>query len=142
MRVVTLLVLTSGLLIAATGCVSKGRHQSEVSDLQGQLTQTQAALKAQEEKNKALEEQISGSRPVVPVEAYQGSTNRTPSGFELPAADIQKGLKSAGYYSGVIDGKIGPDSREALRNFQRDNGLTPDGVCGRQTWNKLKTYLS
>lgn len=142
MRMVTLLVLTGSLLVTATGCVSKGRHQSEVSDLQGQLTQTQAALRAQEEKNKALETQISGTRPAVPVEPYQGSSYRTPSGFELPAADIQKGLKSAGYYSGAINGKIGPDSREALRNFQRDNGLKPDGVCGHQTWNKLKTYLA
>lgn len=142
MRIVTLLVLTSGLLIATTGCVSKGRYQSEVNTLQRQLVQTEAALRAQEEKSKALEAQISGKKSSVAAEPYLGSTYRTPTGFELPAVDIQKGLKGAGYYSGAINGKIGPDSREALRNFQRDNGLTPDGVCGRQTWNKLKTYLS
>lgn len=139
MRIATLLLLTGGLLVATTGCVSKGRYESEISDLQGQLAQTQAALRAAEEKNKALE---APARPAIPVEAYQGSAYRTPAGFELPASDIQKGLKNAGYFSGAIDGKIGPDSREALRNFQRDNGLTPDGVCGKQTWNKLKTYLA
>lgn len=142
MKIVTLLVLTSGFLIATTGCVSRGRYESEIGNLQGQLSQTEAALRTQEEKSKALEAQISPKRSDVPVEPYHGSTYRTPTGFELPAVDIQKGLKGAGYYSGAIDGKMGPDSREALRNFQRDNGLTPDGVCGDQTWNKLKTYLS
>jgi len=139
MRIVSALLL-SGLLIAATGCVSKTRHQRDVSSLKNQVAQMDAALQAQQEKNRVLEAELASR-------AQRGggvsaTTYRTPSGFELPAADIQKALKGAGYYSGSIDGKIGPDSREALRNFQRDNGLTADGVCGRQTWNKLKTNLN
>lgn len=144
MRIVTLLLL-SGLLVVSTGCVSKGRHQREVSGLQGQVAQTDAALKAQAEKSQALEAELAaihGRQGGSGVSGeFQGAVYRTPSGFELPAVDIQKALKSAGYYSGSVDGKIGPDSREALRSFQRDNGLTADGVCGRQTWSKLKTYL-
>ena len=144
MRIVTLMFVLTGLLVASTGCVSKGRYQSEVDSLQGQLVQTQSALAAQEEKSRALEAQVMGGarKSTVPVESYQGSTYRTPSGFEVPAIDIQKALKGAGYYSGGIDGKIGPDSREALRNFQRDNGLTADGVCGKQTWTKLKVHMA
>ena len=144
MRIVTLLLL-SGLVIASTGCVSKGRHQREVSSLQGQIAQMDGALRAQSEKTQALETELRSLRgrraDGGAGREYTGGKYRTPSGFELPAVDIQKALKGAGYYSGEIDGKIGPDSREALRGFQRDNGLTADGVCGRQTWTKLKTYL-
>ena len=138
MRFVTLIVLSS-LLMGSAGCASRG---NEISMLQGQLAQTEAALKAQEEKNKMLEAQLSGPKSSVPVEPYKGSLYKTPAGFELPAVDIQKALKGAGYYSGATDGELGPDSREALRNFQRDNGLKPDGVCGKQTWIKLKTHLA
>ena len=70
-----------------------------------------------------------------------GGMYRTPSGFELPSVNIQKALKKAGYYNGAIDGKVGPGTRDAISAFQKDNGLTADGVCGRGTWAKLKSYL-
>lgn len=142
MKKVSVLVL-SVLLLAATGCVSKGTQEQEVSSMQGQIVQMDAALKAQEEKNRALEAQLEAARGprMTSTVPYAGATYRTPSGFEISGVDIQKALKGAGYYAGSIDGKIGPDSREAIRNFQRDNGLTADGVCGKQTWTKLKTYL-
>lgn len=72
--------------------------------------------------------------------SLSGGTYRTPSGFELPALEIQRALKNAGYYQGALDGKIGSGTRQALMAFQKDNGLTPDGICGRNTWSKLKVY--
>ncbi len=142
MRKVTLLIL-SGLLVVATGCVSKSTHQREVGALQTQVSQMDAALKAQQEQNQQLQAQLESGhgRKSGGGASFAGALYRTPSGFEIAAVDIQKALKGAGYYSGGVDGKIGPDSREAIRNFQKDNGLTADGVCGRQTWNKLKTHL-
>src|SRR3989338_11272376 len=90
MRIVSALLL-SGLLIAATGCVSKTRHQRDVSSLKNQVAQMDAALQAQQEKNRVLEAELASR-------AQRGggvsaTTYRTPSGFELPAADIQKALK-------------------------------------------------
>jgi putative peptidoglycan binding protein len=37
--------------------------------------------------------------------------------------NVQIALRDAGYYNGAIDGLIGPQTRAALRAFQRDNGL-------------------
>ncbi|MBI4341198.1 MAG: peptidoglycan-binding protein [Candidatus Omnitrophica bacterium] len=54
--------------------------------------------------------------------------------------EIQQALKDAGFYQGSVDGKMGPLTRQAVEEFQRVNGLTPDGVVGRQTWAKLKQY--
>lgn len=141
MRIVTLILL-SGSLVASTGCISKSQYQSEVGSLQSQVSQLDAALRAEQEKNQALQAQLGGrAESAIPQVPFTGATYRTPAGFELPAVDIQKALKAAGYYAGTADGKIGPSSREAIRNFQRDNGLNADGVCGQQTWSKLKTYL-
>lgn len=54
---------------------------------------------------------------------------------------VQEALKSAGYYNGAIDGKIGPQTREAITQFQKDMGLQADGVAGRKTKEKLLKYL-
>ena len=40
---------------------------------------------------------------------------------------IQQALASKGYYSGEPNGTWGPDSVEALKRFQSDQNLTPDG---------------
>jgi peptidoglycan hydrolase-like protein with peptidoglycan-binding domain len=54
---------------------------------------------------------------------------------------IQKALKNAGFYQGEIDGKIGPRSQEAIKEFQRKNNLVDDGKVGAKTWSLLKVYL-
>ncbi len=54
---------------------------------------------------------------------------------------IQRALKSAGVYTGPVDGKIGAGTKEAIIEFQKSHGLKADGVLGRKTWEELKTYL-
>lgn len=58
------------------------------------------------------------------------------------AEDIQKSLKNAGLYTGSIDGKIGPKTKKAIEQFQKQNNLSVDGVVGSKTWEKLKAYLT
>ena len=55
---------------------------------------------------------------------------------------IQQALKNAGLYTGNVDGKIGPKTREAIKTFQSQNGLKADGVAGAQTWAKLGQYYT
>jgi peptidoglycan hydrolase-like protein with peptidoglycan-binding domain len=51
----------------------------------------------------------------------------------LSAKQIQRALKSAGFYQGSIDGKIGSKTREAIIKFQKANGLKADGIVGKKT---------
>ena len=46
---------------------------------------------------------------------------------------IQTKLKRWGYYNGSIDGIYGAKTLEAVKYFQRKNGLTADGVAGPAT---------
>lgn len=55
--------------------------------------------------------------------------------------DIQRALKRTGFYSGSIDGKIGPKTKEAIKAFQKSKGLKVDGVVGPKTWAELEKYL-
>lgn len=46
---------------------------------------------------------------------------------------IQTKLKSWGYYNGSIDGVYGSQTVNAVKYFQRKNGLTADGIAGKNT---------
>ncbi len=46
---------------------------------------------------------------------------------------IQEKLQSWGYYSGSVDGVYGSRTEEAVKKFQRKNGLTADGIAGSAT---------
>lgn len=46
---------------------------------------------------------------------------------------IQTKLKRWGYYNGNIDGIYGSKTLEAVKYFQRKNGLTADGIAGPAT---------
>lgn len=47
--------------------------------------------------------------------------------------EIQTRLKNWGYYDGAVDGIYGRRTENAVRWFQRKNGLTVDGQAGPQT---------
>ncbi len=47
--------------------------------------------------------------------------------------DLQQRLGSLGFDAGWLDGIFGPDTESALRDFQLNQGLTGDGVVGRET---------
>jgi len=55
---------------------------------------------------------------------------------------VQFALKQAGFDPGPVDGEIGPRTDQALRSFQRANGLEPDGIVGVKTWAALSDVLT
>ena len=92
--------------------------------------------------------------PNVQVAATEGKTVEAIQATGLPSPkiesaslakpnpkEIQSALKNAGYYKGAIDGKVGPKTRKAIEDFQKDNGLEVDGKVGRRTWEALSKHL-
>ena len=55
---------------------------------------------------------------------------------------VQTKLKRWGYYKGNIDGIYGPKTKEAVKYFQRKNGLSADGIVGPKTAAALGMSLS
>ena len=60
----------------------------------------------------------------------------------LSVKQIQKALKSAGFYQGVVDGKIGLKTKDAITKFQKAHNLKADGIVGKRTSVELNKYLS
>ncbi len=52
--------------------------------------------------------------------------------------ELQTLLNSKGYDVGIPDGKFGPMTKEQVILFQKDNGLTPDGIIGQ----RVRTFLN
>ena len=50
---------------------------------------------------------------------------------------VQKRLKELGYYTGSVDGTYGSGTVNAVKAFQKNNGLTADGIAGNATYKKL-----
>lgn len=48
-------------------------------------------------------------------------------------ADLQARLGGLGFLDDRVDGILGPRTRRALEDFQRNSGLTVDGICGPET---------
>ena len=52
-------------------------------------------------------------------------------------SSLQSRLAELGYYTGAIDGDFGPGTEAAVKAFQAQNGLTPDGIAGAYTQQAL-----
>jgi len=61
-------------------------------------------------------------------------------GDELRQA--QQRLKDDGDYTGSVDGKMGPKTAEAIKKFQKSNGLPQTGHLDQQTASKLGISMS
>lgn len=60
---------------------------------------------------------------------------RGSSGSEVRS--LQEILTNAGAYTGSINGLFNSQTQAAVKQFQRDNGLSADGIVGPQTWGAL-----
>jgi hypothetical protein len=65
---------------------------------------------------------------------YVGDTRRP---FDQVVADCQATLQEQGYYRGEVDGLMGPLTRQALADFQRDHGLISTAALDQPTLSSL-----
>ena len=61
---------------------------------------------------------------------------------DLNIAKIQEVLKAAGINPGRVDGKLGKRTQQAIIDFQKREGLKPDGKVGWKTLQKFAEYLN
>ena len=110
-------------------------------------SKTKAAIKAFQSKNGLLSDGVVGSKTRAAMRSYTGCESgntckaRNNTGVKLDSvSDIQTYLSNNGFNPGIIDGKIGSYTREAIKAFQRKVGLIPDGVVGSRTKSSMRSY--
>jgi murein L,D-transpeptidase YcbB/YkuD len=153
-----LLILVYGAIVI-TGCATQDQSlvnhlQMRVGDLERQLEMRDDQLKdlryeikdlsyeidrLKLQRHKNASKQRSAKKTV--VKKHKRKTNRRIIRVNVSIGSIQKALKSAGFYEGPVDGKIGARTKSAIADFQKEHGLKDDGIVGQETWTELKTYL-
>ena len=153
------LVVFLGLALSVAGCAKKSTDQVSLSgtgfdsvDKTEELAQLPQANTANQQQ--AIEVLPIETSPVTQATATSPSasipttiTTDTLGALSVQTTlshnqQIQTALKAANFYSGNIDGKLGPASRKAVRDFQQSNGLKVDGKVGPKTWTLLEKYLT
>lgn len=72
--------------------------------------------------------------------APQSSNASSQAGMTTNADEVkqaQQKLKDDGDYKGAVDGKAGPQTMAAIKEFQQKNGLSQTGKLDQQTADKL-----
>ena len=148
------------LVIAFSGCATtKMKTQNEetesrVTELEKNLQAKDAQIVDLQYQVKDLSSKIDTSKPAEseqvsqeaaaqarPVKSSEVSDNSQIIRVKASPDKIQRALKSAGVYTGPVDGRIGPGTKAAIIEFQKSHGLKADGVLGKKTWEELKKYL-
>ena len=80
-----------------------------------------------------LSDRISGGDA---VQAAWPRDDRALNGVER--VELQERLTAAGFDTTVIDGRIGPLTINAIRNYQLANNITPDGYASLRLLNRLR----
>lgn len=60
-----------------------------------------------------------------------------PGSSGVSVGDLQRRLRRLGLLLNDDPGTFGTSTEEAVRRFQEQRGLRPDGICGRHTWSAI-----
>lgn len=124
-------VLGCAGIICLAGCVTTKSGSSASLESRVQALESKVGMLETDTSSSGSASILSGSE----------MTEKGVSADTMTKKQIQKALKNAGYYDGVIDGKIGPKTRAAIMEFQNNMELKADGIAGRNTKEKLLKYL-
>jgi peptidoglycan hydrolase-like protein with peptidoglycan-binding domain len=140
------------LALAISGCAKKTNDQASITGTGFDAAITDDLTQLPQSTPMTSQQAGIETLPVETSPITQGMSSVTgpaATGIASPAASnltreqqIQTALRNAGLYSGNIDGKIGPASKRAIEEFQRNNGLKADGKVGPKTWAALEPYVS
>ena len=140
------------VILAISGCETvPKKFKEEVSGIKTKVDTLESRVGGVEEKQAGLErttaEQNQALEELKTRKETKEKTNisvkpRSSVRSKEHTKEIQAYLKNAGFYNGKIDGVKGRNTKRAIKEFQTANGLNPDGVVGKKTWELLSKYAS
>lgn len=130
-------------IVSLSGCATARKQNLETQGLRNQISVLEAQIQAKDEEINNLRESLAKTTQEQETSLRQVSKKRVIGEVKSRpnARHIQVALKNAGYNPGSIDGRMGRQTKDAIKAFQRANNLVADGKVGKQTWGLLKEYL-
>ncbi len=143
-QAIAVMMIVGAAAFFSSGCSAtmRGTKAKETDLLKNQV----ASLESQVGSLNQRVEEISQKQETIEIQqqsrqSARAETSSAASAKTLSPKKIQTALKTAGYYNGPVDGKIGARTRESVKVFQKANGLSPDGVVGKKTAAALAKVL-
>jgi len=147
-------IFFTGLIIslfALSGCKTiwgkRADLESQIQKLESQISIIESRLKENEKEllnaQKAIQQLSSENKDLKRklVGISEGAVKRK-QGYKSPSTrQVQIALRGAGFNPGPIDGKLGVQTRNAIRAFQKANNLAVSGKVDEKTWEILKKFL-
>ena len=139
-RLLSIFTLVTAVFI--TGCATTRARRPESADQPAQVAALQNEIQAKDQQIQDLQYQLESSQRSIgsgsnySTRSASSSTIVRASGVSI--SDVQRALVRAGFDPGPVDGKVGKKTKSAIKEFQRRNGLSADGVVGERTWSALK----
>lgn len=128
-------------IFSLSGCASARKQQEfQIQGLRNQISLLEAQLQTKDDQINALKENFSQAQ----ADAEKEAIKKNPAGEVKSRPNIRQvqiALVNAGYNPGRIDGRMGKQTKDAIKQFQKANNLAVDGKAGKQTWDLLKGYL-
>ena len=87
------------------------------------------------ERRRTMKNVVAFARP-----AYSDGANYHPTlrqGAKGETVELLQEMLNVKGHQVVVDGDFGPKTRQAVRMFQKENYLAPDGIVGPKTWEAL-----
>lgn len=134
---VFMLFLLGVSTVFLSSCATTRRYSdSEIASLKNQVSLLEAKLQDKEDEIYSLKEALMKSEQLKSSKKVVGEVKSRPN-----VKQIQMALQNAGYSPGPIDGRMGKQTRSAIRQFQSAHNLAVDGKVGKKTWAVLQDYL-
>lgn len=141
MRKIVLVVSVFVLAVSFYGC---GKKQQSLEDMQQPMSmETLATMNtASLNESKVFEPKVEVASTAAPTQQAKLEPLPPAGPYKPTVNEVQTALKNAGFYSGTVDGKIGPNTKKAITEFQKSQGLVADGKVGPKTWDLLSKHLN
>jgi len=136
-RKVLLVSVLVVFVFAIAGCASGRQKDLEMQKLRNQVSVLEAQVQSKDQELNSMKESLTNTE--VQEKANKEIIPEAKSRPTIKQAQIA--LRNAGFEPGALDGKMGRQTKEAIKAFQKANNLNPDGRVGKKTWSVLKSYL-
>jgi len=128
-----LLLTTSILALTATGAFAQGMNNAQKPDV------GQSGMSSPSSSGSSGSSSMNSSDSTM---GGQAATSKSTSNKQASADEVkqaQQALKQKGIYTGQVDGKDGPQTRSAISQFQKQNGLRQTAQLDAQTMAQLQS---
>lgn len=141
MKKFAVIILALGVSFYFLGCAKKEQPLEEMQAPMSMESLSNINTATPEGKVPPMPPASVQQAPVMPAQTLKTEVMPQPP-YKPTNEEVQAALKNAGFYTGVVDGKIGPMSKKAIEEFQKVNNLQVDGKVGQKTWMALIKYLT